>query len=446
MKTVLRPPPIQRFDNYNNAFGLNVPRGTSLGGTVKYLGRHTPSLCEEMCTSMATRCWSYVRTKASGACYGISHPGWSPSYDNTSESGLLQWPCRNDEDCSLNGKCLGGTCECRPAWSGHRCHTLVTLPANRNAGYRRVDHGRNTSSWGGAVLRGHDGLFHMWVSEITEHCGIGAWMENSRIVHATAATADGIYTRRDVTWPVFAHEPQVVPGPNGEFVMFFAAAARDDGGLKGWCNCCRPEHGPCDGSTGSDDCPSARAPFGKHATFMSWSMDPNGGWSWPVKLFNRNIGGDTNFSPLILSNGSLIGLWRKWGVGQGGSRIFLATADDWKNASSYTMHRYRFTPAKQQKTSATKSVKRVRLVSAELFPDLGASGTEDQFIYQDNERNFHAYFHNSAYCNPKHPCPRPETTSVRGHAAITDHVTFCPVRLSSRDPQCTAAPRRRSGG
>lgn len=29
----------------------------------------------------------------------------------------------------------------------------------------------------------------------------------------------------------------------------------------------------------------------------------------------------------------------------------------------------------------------------ELFPDLGAAGTEDQFLYQDSTGNFHAVFH-----------------------------------------------------
>jgi hypothetical protein len=31
--------------------------------------------------------------------------------------------------------------------------------------------------------------------------------------------------------------------------------------------------------------------------------------------------------------------------------------------------------------------------SAELFPDLGASGAEDQFLYRDNACHYHAYFH-----------------------------------------------------
>ena len=58
----------------------------------------------------------------------------------------------------------------------------------------------------------------MWAAEMTEHCGIGAWVPNSRIIHAVSATPGGAYVRKDVTWGVFAHEPEVVPGPNGEYM------------------------------------------------------------------------------------------------------------------------------------------------------------------------------------------------------------------------------------
>jgi len=98
-------------------------------------------------------------------------------------------------------------------------------------------------------------------------------------------------------------------------------------------------------------------------------MDPNGNWSEKVKIFAGYHHNDTNFAPFILSNGSFIALWRKWGVDNGGSRQFLATGSDWKDPSTYVQHQ------------------------TELFPDLGNAGTEDQFVYQDDDGNFHAYFH-----------------------------------------------------
>lgn len=102
---------------------------------------------------------------------------------------------------------------------------------------------------------------------------------------------------------------------------------------------------------------------------MSFAANPNGPWSTPEKIFADYNGGDTNFAPLILKNGSIVAMWRHWGGGNGGSRQFLATASDWKDTSTYIQHH------------------------TELFPDLGAAGTEDQFIYMDDDGYYHAVFH-----------------------------------------------------
>ena len=53
-----------------------------------------------------------------GECYGLTSPGFNPSYDPSAVSGVVSWPCRTDDDCSLNGKCSEGACHCRPAWKG----------------------------------------------------------------------------------------------------------------------------------------------------------------------------------------------------------------------------------------------------------------------------------------------------------------------------------------
>ena len=54
------------------------------------------------------RCWSFVRT--GGQCYVVLSPGFNPSYDPAATSGVVAWPCRADDDCSLNGHCLAGRC------------------------------------------------------------------------------------------------------------------------------------------------------------------------------------------------------------------------------------------------------------------------------------------------------------------------------------------------
>jgi hypothetical protein len=96
---------------------------------------------------------------------------------------------------------------------------------------------------------------------------------------------------------------------------------------------------------------------------------------------------DTNLAPVILANGSLVGIWRTWGAdcpGIHGSCPHLVTASHWKNASSYVF---------QQQP---------------LFPGLQGGGAEDPALYLDQEGNFHALFHNMA------PTQNPAT--MGGHA------------------------------
>jgi hypothetical protein len=146
-------PTVTTYKDFNNALNVLVKGGSSKGGTVHWLGAFDDlGTCQSACLSSSTRCWSFVwfSTCAGGPCdcYSVTSPGWNPSYDEGAISGTVQWECRDDDDCSLNGVCRSGKCECRSAWSGHRCQTLATLPARKGAGYRGEDNGHNTSSWG----------------------------------------------------------------------------------------------------------------------------------------------------------------------------------------------------------------------------------------------------------------------------------------------------------
>ena len=164
----------------------------------------------------------------------------------------------------------------------------VLAPATRGAdGYRGVDGGHNTSSWGGAVLFGSDdGLWHMWASEMTEHCGIGAWAQNSRIVHAVSTDPAGPYARKQVVWEVFSHEPEVVRGPNGEYVMFFTASLRSS---RGSATAVAKIILRATGQQGQET--ARRAPrrsavaLDADPSWMSYAMRPDGPWSDPVQIF-----------------------------------------------------------------------------------------------------------------------------------------------------------------
>jgi hypothetical protein len=363
---------VTRFEGQNQVFGVVQP-GTSTS-TISFLGKvNLESDCLRACVSNKPRCWSYtwhgssLTSAFAGQCFGLTSPRWSPTPDDPKIiSAKLDWPCRDESDCSLNGKCVSGRCRCNPQWSGHRCETLALVPATRGAGYRGVDGGANTSSWGGAVLRDDDGKYHMWAAEMTEHCGIGAWAQNSRIIRAEAANLSGAFTRKQVVWNVFSHEPTMARAPSGEFVMFFTSDRAEK--VHGLCNCCQVGVSKCDGSTGPKDCPSDARVGDSSPTFMAYSTSPEGPWSEPQSVFPHWKGSDTNFAPLILRNGSLLALWRSWEAT--GSRVFLAFAADWRNVSTY-----------------------VQFHDEVISTDLGTAGTEDPFVYLDEAGGFHAIFH-----------------------------------------------------
>ena len=125
------------------------------------------------------------------------------------------------------------------------------------------------------------------------HCGIGAWLANSVIVHSTSKDPHGLYQRDGVVFPTFSHEPTVVRAPSGEFVMFFSSTIWNGhpgvageylfsngqpptpGGFSGYCAC---TDGSTPGVCGSRNW-SMPLP-----TYMSWTHDPanSSSWSRPV--------------------------------------------------------------------------------------------------------------------------------------------------------------------
>jgi hypothetical protein len=276
--------------------------------------------------------------------------------------------CAADSDCALNGACVGGACACDAAWltsAGARfgCSTLALLPAPRAAGLHAVDGGRNTSSWGGSVLLDETtGVWHMWASELTAHCGIDAWTFNSRVVHATAPSPLARFERDGEFAGVFSHEPTAVRDPTTrEWAVFYTSAIPSGRAL---CNCSDGSSTPaCEG----------RPKYGPQGpTYVSWAASPAGPWSAPLRLFSEGAReADTNMAPYIFANGSLLGIWRTHPGAAPGSIPHLVRAAHWKNASSYAWDTNDILPL-------------------HLPEDVGL---EDPHLYRDARGAFHALFH-----------------------------------------------------
>ena len=249
--------------------------------------------------------------------------------------------CTTDDDCSLNGVCdpKHRVCACSRAWSGARCSELQLQPANLKDGLWASSNGRPISSWGGSVVP-FGSHWYMFSSLMTQHCGINSWTENSKIVLATSPSAGAAYQlyggneANATIFPIFSHEPNVVLVPKGaptidgaRLAMFFTMHSPSG----------RPVCACSDGSTDDPSCPGTND---EGATYVSWAKAPNGPWAKPVELIQvGKRGSDTNLSPVIRPDGSLVGLWRTWRQPPyNGSEPRLVTATDWREASTYNFH------------------------------------------------------------------------------------------------------------
>ena len=64
------------------------------------------------------------------------------------------------------------------------------------------------------------GAYHGYMTEIANECLLGSYGVASQVVHMTAPSPLGPWTRRGVALPGFAHNPQALLAPNGSVVLF----------------------------------------------------------------------------------------------------------------------------------------------------------------------------------------------------------------------------------
>lgn len=247
--------------------------------------------------------------------------------------------CSTEKDCNYNGKCASQTsgCTCTPQWRGAACDELSLLPASHSdpLGYRgHHTKGGRVTSWGGSVIIGDDGEYHMYAAQIEGNCGMNVWLSNSRVIHATSpdpATTPFTFSDSpsDVVAPRFAHEPIAVRAPTGEYVVYYTAVlppgklpVNGPHGVGQFCTGC--VDGNSQSSCGTDSNRNATINL---PTYMVYSHSPGGPWSTPVMIPGTDVFADSNFAPAIRKDGSLVALARH--------NIYNAT--DWKRPSTYTV-------------------------------------------------------------------------------------------------------------
>lgn len=127
--------------------------------------------------------------------------------------------CTSADDCSLNGDCVVGRCHCDVGWAGSACDVLNVQPVDRRrSGYYNA----TAASWGGNTLL-VNGTFHLFVAQMTRHCGLEHWGSNSAIVRAESTSPNGPFVYSEIVLAPEAHNPTVrlLPAASGGGVVIF---------------------------------------------------------------------------------------------------------------------------------------------------------------------------------------------------------------------------------
>lgn len=128
-------------------------------------------------------------------------------------------PC-DDRCCLYNGAWQAATqsCTCNLPWGGPNCSALQVLPVPYPAQGYGVEPA--VTSWGGNVVMGDDGLYHMYVAEMVNNCTLNDWGSNSQCTHAVSATIEGPYAKAGTAVGVWCHNPHVIRFMNGSQTMY----------------------------------------------------------------------------------------------------------------------------------------------------------------------------------------------------------------------------------
>lgn len=391
-----------------------------LGGSI--VGSTSPELTAALCGMVnVTGTRAYTRSGKIPKCLG------GPSFDATGtgnsvstlppDDTVIRWArellkvavmCTSDLDCSLNGECIESVCHCDAAWWGDRCDKLALVPASVSApsAYGGGSHTPNVSSWGGNILRGDDGKYHLWVSEFAEGCGLTAWLNNSMISHAVAATPMGPFTKRDTSLGIFAHNVVPVRAPASfgtgarPYYLFHIGNGNSSGtgngagpptypwGPRSVINCsARPTTLQRQNPTDNSDDGRLEAPPSALGNLAHRSATPNGPWE-PIPSMYPPC---NNPSPLWHPNGTLF-----LGCNPTQSAIPLFSSHDggftWLPAGEITM------PPSW----------------AHCCASLPYLGVEDGFLFLDARGGWHLLAHRYNYTNGAGVSPKDNL--VAGHA------------------------------
>ena len=83
--------------------------------------------------------------------------------------------CKTNLDCNLLGLCNKNKCECLQGWKGETCDKPDFKPINLTHGYVN----ESSYSWGGNMFKGNDDKYHLFCTEMSNHCELPDFYNNS---------------------------------------------------------------------------------------------------------------------------------------------------------------------------------------------------------------------------------------------------------------------------
>ena len=263
---------------------------------------------------------------------------------------------------------------CDPGWTGPACRTLALLPAPPLTPSSQTYLNLSDNSWGISVLPDDSrALYHGFMTELENGCSLSTYGESSRIVHLTAPSLAGPWQRQGVALAAFAHNPQVIRGGDGSWLLYHIGAEYPP-----WCNVHCPPHKPPVFANAS--CYA----HPRHDVSVARATSPYGPWQRLPYFLSDPGNNSTNPSALLLQNGTLLLTTRRWTGG-----VPMYTAPAWDGP---------YTP------QGLAPVVPVGASASAASPPFD----EDPFLYQDSRGGYHMITHrqpSGQSCSPTGATP-----------------------------------------